>query len=345
MNTIQYTQPALPVKGKDLMRLALEVTEELGIESASMTRLELMRLLRKILRAGIVSIQQAEKTVSFAYAAQMSIEARAARRATTRRDLRHFVRRMLRIEGVAQRPLRSMTPENCRDLLTQAFGNSIHSYRKGRAILHSIFAFGRRREWCSANPVDCVDVPPVTEKEIRTLRPDEVSRLLRTSKHPAHRDMRLSLILMLYCGIRPTEVQRLKSEDIDWNEKVVHIRAKTSKTGGGRQVPLRCCPLELKGCEPAPRNWLRRWHELRRDAGFLNWTPDVLRHTFASYHAYHYRDLPTLQLEMGHRDVSLLRTRYINTTGITRLAAKHFWTKAKTDAPPDSHFLSQIQVS
>ena len=30
--------------------------------------------------------------------------------------------------------------------------------------------------------------------------------------------------------------------------------------------------------------------------------PDVCRYTFASYHAAFFRNLPELQLEMGHRD-------------------------------------------
>ena len=38
---------------------------------------------------------------------------------------------------------------------------------------------------------------------------------------------------------------------------------------------------------------------------------DVCRHTFASYHAAYLRNLPELQLEMGHRDASLLMTRYM----------------------------------
>ncbi len=325
--TLSKYKVTLPVSSRDLSRLALEIAEEMNIDVEEISRLELIQLLRRVLRAGIDSVRRAEKTVPFAEAAQQSIDARASRRPTTRRDLRHFVRRMMRVPNMAEKPLRSMTSEDCRLILNEAFGKSIHSFRKGRAILHSIFAFGRRRGWCDTNCVDCVDNPTVSEKEIKALQPGEVLRLMRTAKRPAHSDMQLSLVLMLYCGIRPNEVRRLKSEDIDWTEKVVHIRANSSKTGGGRQVPLRCCPAELKNQNPSPPNWIRRWQNLRRDAGFISWTPDILRHTFASYHAYHYRDLPALQIEMGHRDVSLLRTRYINTSGITRRSARSFWNK------------------
>lgn len=54
-----------------------------------------------------------------------------------------FALLMLRVEGVAQCPLRRMNTRQCRHLLDTAFGGSAHSYTKGRAILHSIFAYGR----------------------------------------------------------------------------------------------------------------------------------------------------------------------------------------------------------
>ena len=50
---------------------------------------------------------------------------------------------------------------------------------------------------------------------------------------------------------------------------------------------------------------------------------NALRHTFASYHAAHFRDLPALQLEMGHRSSDLLRTRYLNLPQVQQ--AKEYW--------------------
>ena len=55
------------------------------------------------------------------------------------------------------------------------------------------------------------------------------------------------------------------------------------------------------------------------------WVQDVLRHTYASFHAKRYANLPRLQLNMGHRDLSLLRSRYINMHGISRTEAKSFF--------------------
>ena len=129
---------------------------------------------------------------------------------------------------------------------------------------------------------------------------------------------------MMYCGVRPAEVGRIVPErDILWRERQLIIRPGTSKTGGGRVVPLRKLYLLRKAEAVIPRNWMNRWRELRHAAGLHDWRPDTLRHTFASYHALYFRNLEQLRLEMGHRDVDLLRSRYVLAVG--RSAAIRFW--------------------
>ncbi len=299
-----------PLNPGDAARLIAELDEELGSRTEGLDRKDLIRLLRHAIHEGVKVVKASERTVSFQEAAWASIAARRSRRPTTLRDLRHFVRRMLRIPGIGQRPLRAMGSRECLLLLQRAYGSSPSSYRKGRAILHSIFAYGYRQEWCDANPVDRIPVPAVVERSIHPLAMEEVRRLERAVRKPEHRSMRLSLHLMLYCGIRPMEVRRMKpEEDIDWKEQMVLIRPRASKTGGGRVVPLRKAGRNKEVLIPG--NWNRRWKALRRSAGFDTWIPDVCRHTFAAYHVKFFRNLHLLQLEMGHRDVELLRTWYI----------------------------------
>lgn len=192
-------------------------------------------------------------------------------------------------------------------------------------MLHSVFAYGLRQEWCAENPVARVEVPKVQEREIIPLRPEEVARLEAAVQQPKHRAMRLSLHLLLYCGLRPQEVARLQPGDVHPERGCVVVPGRCSKTGGGRVVPLRKRKGLLGERLRIPRNWGERWRRLRRAAGFSagQWVPDVCRHTFASYHAAHFRNLPALQLEMGHRDSGLLRTRYTMPTLCS--VAKRYW--------------------
>ena len=127
--------------------------------------------------------------------------------------------------------------------------------------------------WCDANPVDNIEVPRVQEQEIVPLTLQEVEKLEQAAELPEHRAMRTSLHLMLYCGLRPNEVARLRPDDIQLHEKRVLIHPRTSKTGGGRVVPIRKAE-RLKGARiRIPRNWQNRWLALRRAAGFTHWGP------------------------------------------------------------------------
>ena len=297
----------------DIARLALEAIENMGDLARNLDRIELITLLRNTLREGVSVMKSAAHTVSLEEAAWASVNARQDLRPSSRRDLRHFVRRILKVEGAAAMPLRAITSTQCKKILAEAFEGSTSSFVKGRAILHSIFTFGMKQEWCDSNPVSRIEVPKVKEKAIVPLAPAEVEKLKEVAQRPEFRDMQFSLSLMLYGGIRPTEVSRLREEDFDWEEMQVIIRPSASKTGGGRTVPLRGIKGIRKKDRIIPQGWTRKWHDLRRAAGYRgkSWVPDVCRHTFASYHAAYFRNLAALQLEMGHRDASLLMTRYM----------------------------------
>ena len=312
----------------DAARLVLETMETLGERAKGMGREELMKQLRRVMQEGVRAVESAEHTVTLREAVWASVEARKGLRPVSRRDLRNYARRLLRVEGAGDMLLRTMRVADCKRLLAAAFGSSASSYKKGRAVLSSVFSYGRRQEWCDENPVSRIEAPRLAEKAIAPLTPEEVQRLKAAAQKPQHRAMRFSLRLMLYGGIRPTEVSRLRPEDIHWEEGQVIIRPTASKTGGGRAVPL-CSMHGLRQSERSiPRNWQRRWQALRRAAGFRHgsWVPDVCRHTFATYHAAAHRDLPQLQLIMGHRDVSLLRSRYV--VPALRKDAEVFWKSA-----------------
>ncbi len=312
----------------DIARLALEAIEDLGDLARNLDRIELITLLRNTLREGVSVMKSAAHTVSLEEAAWASVNARQDLRPSSRRDLRHFVRRILKVEGAAAMPLRAITSTQCKKILAEAFEGSTSSFVKGRAILHSIFTFGMKQEWCDSNPVSRIEVPKVKEKAIVPLAPAEVEKLKEVAQRPEFRDMQFSLSLMLYGGIRPTEVSRLREEDFDWEEMQVIIRPSASKTGGGRTVPLRGIKGIRKKDRIIPQGWTRKWHDLRRAAGYRgkSWVPDVCRHTFASYHAAYFRNLAALQLEMGHRDASLLMTRYM--APALRKDAAAFWQAA-----------------
>ena len=327
---------------EDREMAALEVLRSTGIdvlETALVAKEALecgrgrVRRARECVRLGAEEMRKREKTVTFAKAVEISLEDRKRKglRARSIVDFRYLCKRMMKLNpGLAGRRVRSITSEDCRRYLETAFGGSAAQYRKARAIMSGVFPTAIRHDWCDSNPVSRVEVPEVEEKPIEPLTIEEVERLEAAAQQPEHQEMQLSLHLMLYCGIRPTEVSRIDPErDIDWQNRRVVVRPTTSKTGGGRVVPLRCGNIDALR-HNIPRRWVQRWRALRKAAGWSKetahpWRQDVCRHTFATYHAAHFRNFPALQLEMGHRDAGLLRTRYVYASCGAEGNAKRFF--------------------
>ena len=322
-------------------RAALEVLRKTGIDvlEAALVAKEALasgrgrvKRARACITLGEEQLRLREKTVTFAKAVESALEDRKRKglRARSIVDFRYLCRRLMKKNpGMAGRRVRCITAEECRAYLQEAYGNSASQYKKARAILSGVFSSAIRHGWCEANPVARVEAPDVVEKPIEPLTIEEVERLEAAAQLPEHREMQLSLHLMLYCGIRPTEVSRINpAQDIDWQNHRVVVRPSTSKTGGGRVVPLRKAGNIT--VRTIPRRWIQRWRALRKAAGWSGenthpWRPDTCRHTFATYHAALYRNFPALQLEMGHRDSILLRTRYVYAGHGTEDAASTFF--------------------
>lgn len=312
------------------LRLALELVEMCG---AGLMRGEnQLNHCRRVIQMGVERYQESTKTVSFASAYESALVERSDRRPRTVAEFSSVCRRLLRCSSsLGGCPVNALAPTDCAEVLYSVFP-SARQRRKGRAIMHGVFAHAVRQHWCSSNPVDAVRFPAPEEQEIVPLSLPEVKRLLQTAAAPEHRACMPALGLMLWCGVRPAEVTRLRWSDIDWEERVLVLRPRHSKTGGCRHLPLR--PVLLEWLQAAggqgtgllcPPDWQRRWKRLRAAAGLIPWQQDVLRHTFASYHAKHFRDFAALQGEMGHRSAALLRTRYLSMRGLTAESARCFW--------------------
>ena len=319
----------LAVSPTDIMRLFIEFTEEAAVTQSA--KEEIISAFRRIIRTGVSSIAEMDKSVSFETAVRESLAVRQIRRPSTVADLRSYMQRMLSSAAFNHVPLRSVSSEQCLTMLRDTFGHSPHVFRKAKAVLHSIFSYGQRRGWCHHNPTKAIECPPVYEERIVPLTGRQIRALMRTCQQRDLLPMLPCMQLLLWCGIRPGEVRRLRWRDIDKREKVVYIEGRVSKTGGPRAVPLRGAAKELLlHNNPddeliAPRNWNRLWQRLRKRAGLDCWQRDVLRHTFASYHLKCFHNLSQLQEEMGHRDCNLLRTRYLNVRHVSTATARRFF--------------------
>ena len=289
---------------------------------------------RRCVAAGAAALEQQEQTVTFERAVEEALEARKDRRARTLSDFRYVCKRLMqRNEGLAQRRVRGMSARDCAGYLKGAFSTPVQ-LRKARAVLSGVFSTALRRGWCAENPVARVEVPRVVEGRVEILSPGEMEQLLEAAGVYEGGVCLPAVGMMLYAGIRPHEVARLTWDAVDLVHGYIALQARHSKTGGARRVTIHP-PLRriLEGAAAGgggricPACWERHWAALHRAAGWGSparpWRQDVLRHTFASYQLGHFRSYSVLQYEVGHRDVSLLRTRYVDLQGVEEAAG--FW--------------------
>ena len=285
----------------------------------------------KVIEVGLRHMRTKEMPLADGFA--LYLKSKQYLRPDSIRDIRCIGNRLLRTNPeLSGRNFSELSVSECEEWLNAAFHTN-PQFNKARTMLHGLFEFAIRREWCDKNPIKRIERKKVVEKEIQPLKLSETKRLIKTAQRESP-EYAIVAALLVYTGIRPREVRRLTWRDIDTAEKTITIRSQCSKTGGVRQVEippvlnrlLITHSRELKEEKICPTDWQRRWRKIRDNSGFRGrWVCDILRHTYASFHAKNYADLPRLQLNMGHRDQSLLRSRYVNMHGISRAEAKSFF--------------------
>ena len=284
----------------------------------------------KVIEVGLCNIRAKEMSISEGIA--LYLKSKQHLRPDSIRDIRCIGNRLLRTNPeLSGRNFSELSVSECEEWLNAAF-HSNPQFNKARTMLHGLFEFALRREWCDKNPIKRIERKKVVEKEIQPLKLAETKQLIKTAQResPVYA---VVAALLVYTGIRPREVRHLTWRDIDTEEKTITVRSQCSKTGGVRQVEIPPVLNRLlithksqNSSHICPTDWQRRWRKIRDNSGFRGrWVQDVLRHTYASFHAKNYADLPRLQLNMGHRDQSLLRSRYVNMHGISRAEAKSFF--------------------
>ncbi len=227
-------------------------------------------------------------------------------------------------------------------LLTQAFGNKTpntltpthleHWFAQRKwtrstidgviAKIGPFFTWCVREGYCESNPCKAVKRPQSDDSPPAIFTPSEAKKLLQAA---LRYDRRLIpyLAIGLFAGIRPLEIQRLSRADI--SDRYIEIKAAKAKTRKRRLVSI--SPnlkqwLALGGDLPLT-NKRKRLARVVQIAG-LNWQPDIMRHSFASYHLAMHTSADKTALELGHRDSKMLFAHYREL--VTQEAAESYWS-------------------
>ncbi|MGZ0710088.1 site-specific integrase [Coraliomargarita sp. W4R53] len=166
--------------------------------------------------------------------------------------------------------------------------NSHKTYRRG---ICTFFNWAKRFHHCQENPCDRLDKTPTDTSAISILSLDEAKRLLKVATLLHDGVCAASVAILLFAGLRPSELQDLKPEGV----KDGHIRV----TGGKlrrklkRSVPIPPVLKEWLKVYPfkgAPDGWSYKQRMLRKSTKAKRWVSDIIRHTSISYQLERDRD-------------------------------------------------------
>jgi integrase len=190
-----------------------------------------------------------------------------------------------------------------------------------RAYVMGWLRWCERKGWTRERWTDALDVGSVMrdEKRVPILDPGAFERVIRN----AQANIRPALALMAFAGIRPEEVVSVDKAGLDWkhidmNARRVEIPGAVAKTRAYRV---------LDGLPGNVWSWLGEWKKREgpvcpvqhqafsrararaaQSAG-VEWKPDVLRHSFASY-AFHQIGVERTIEVLGHTSPNMFFRHY-----------------------------------
>ncbi|MGB0257297.1 MAG: tyrosine-type recombinase/integrase [Coraliomargarita sp.] len=159
--------------------------------------------------------------------------------------------------------------------------NSHQTYRRG---IRTFFNWAKRYNHCLENPCDRLDKAPTVTTDISILAPDEVKRLLKASTILHDGVMASSIAILLFAGLRPSELRDLKPEDV----KEGRIRVKGGKLRRKLKRSVDIPPVLSKWLEKykftgQPEGWNYKFRILKNTTNAASWVNDICRHTSISY--------------------------------------------------------------
>lgn len=137
---------------------------------------------------------------------------------------------------------------------------------------------------------------------------------------------------LAFAGLRPTELTRLRWEQVKLDSGNIRLDGKLTKTGKTRNVRINATlrawietiPEDARTGSVIPGRWRYRATRVRKEAGLDGRElQDALRHSYGSYMLATENDLAALQNDMGHQHQDVFFNHYHN--ALTAAEAAPYW--------------------
>ena len=206
----------------------------------------------------------------------------------------------------------------------------------------TLFNYAVKKGYIPENPIK-LDPPKKKVTNPRVFSDQDWRQLVLTALHTHEYEFSKGykvellpyVVLGIWCGLRPTaEIQRLDWKDIhlDDDKPSVYIHPDW-KVKHSRWVDIPECAVNLlkrfqqrSGPVVSPKNLRRRLDYLKEESGVTDsWSPDIMRHTYASMHYGLHGDKNGIANQLGHVSQGVL-DHYINNGKRMRERAKEFFS-------------------
>jgi integrase/recombinase XerD len=230
------------------------------------------------------------------------------------------------------------TKKNIKDINREDIKNYLHvlhssnfstsTIARKTSSLRMFFLFHLGEGLLEATPMNNVQSPRTEKRLPKFLSADEVTKLIESVNGNFKYSLRDKAILeLLYgCGLRVSELLNIRREDIFFKEDFIRVKGKGSKE---RIIPLGSKAkkalieyitkerptldkkkssflfLTRRGNKISRMGLWKRFREYLLKSGITkNCTPHTLRHSFATHLLERGASLRTVQLLLGHADIS-----------------------------------------
>lgn len=212
---------------------------------------------------------------------------------------------------------------------------------RGTVIRHLnvLFNFAIERGYATLNPFEGVHRPKRAANNSRekVMSVPDVIKLLQYARSHGYKSECAALVLILFCGVRVDEVDKVVWEQVKLDEDVPVVVLDETKANRRRVNPLPTNALEwlkeLRGKgKITPENYEGRMRYLRKMAK-IAYRQNAARISFASYHVAMHEDGAKTSLLLGHQNPALLWNTY--RALVTKGEAERYW-KITPDYTGDS---------
>jgi len=243
------------------------------------------------------------KTVAEVSAELISSMTNANRRPRTLREIRWRMRTFG--EAFGEQRIASVTTHDCETWISrQAKGGGPQTREHIRRSLSRLFRFALRRRYTDQNPVEGIDHASIDSSSAPSIHaPEEVRKVLAAAAEHAPK-MVPYYAIGYFAGLRPeNELRGLQWTDIDFKAGLIHVRPETAKKRRERYVDI--APNLAAWLAPHRMESGRirytpySFKKVNRESG-VQWSPDVMRHTFATMHFAANSDAPKTAAQLGH---------------------------------------------